>query len=67
MPRKESKAVSEGNGPVPRQDKFGSDQPTMADLHRMIEERFDQLDRYLDRMKNHFDQQEKKLHELIRR
>ena len=67
MPRKESKAVPEGNGPVPCQDKFGSGQPTMADLHRMIEERFDHLDRYLDRMKNHFDQQEKKLHELIRR
>ena len=65
MPRKESKAVPEGNGPVPCQDTFGSGQPTIADLHRMIEERFDQSDRYLNRMKNHFDQQEKKLHELM--
>ena len=31
----------------------------------MTKERFDQLDRYLDRMKSHFGQQEKKLDELM--
>ena len=46
MLRKKSKAVPEGNGPVPHQDEFGSDQSTMADLYRMIEERFDRSDIY---------------------
>ena len=41
MPRKKGKAVPEGNGPVPHRDEFGSDQPTTADLYRMIIERFD--------------------------
>ena len=31
MPRKDSEAVSEGNGSVPQQEEFGSDQPTLAD------------------------------------
>ena len=38
---KKSKAVLESNGPVPRQDEFGSDQPTMANVYRMMNERFD--------------------------
>ena len=33
MPRKESKAVHEGNGPVHRQEEFGSDQPTLVDVY----------------------------------
>ena len=61
---KKSKAVSENNGPVPHQDKLGSDQPTMADLYRMIKERFDQSHRYLHRTKSHFDQQDTMLDEL---
>ena len=56
MPRNWSKAVPEGNDPVPHQDEFGPDQPTMVDLYRMIKERFDQSDKYLDRMKSQFDQ-----------
>ena len=31
MPRNWSKAVPEGNGPVPQQEEFGPDQPTLAD------------------------------------
>ena len=31
MLRKESEAVPEGNGPVPRQEEFGSGQPTRVD------------------------------------
>ena len=31
----------------------------------MIKERFDQSDRYLDKMKSHFDHQEKKLDEFM--
>ena len=41
MLRKESKAVPESNGPIPRQKEFGSDQPTLTDLYRLFEERFD--------------------------
>ena len=66
MPRKWSKAVSEGSGPFPHQDLFGPDQPTMVDLHRIIEERFDKSGRYLDRMKSHFDQQDGKLEKLTK-
>ena len=65
MPRKESEAVPEGNGPVSRQEEFGPDQPTLADANRMYQERLDQLDRYWDRMKSHFDQQEKNMDKLI--
>ena len=32
MPRNWSKAVSEGNGPVPQQEEFGYDQPTLVDV-----------------------------------
>ena len=65
MPRKESEAVPEGNCPVPQQEEFGSGQPTLADVYRMVKKRFDQSDRYWHRMKSHFDQQVKKLHELM--
>ena len=47
MPRKESDAVPEGNGPVPQQEEFGSSQPTVAEVYRMFKERFDHSDRYL--------------------
>ena len=39
-----------GNGPVPQQDEFGSDQPTLADVYRMMEELFDRSDTKLDEM-----------------
>ena len=39
MPR--SKAAPEGNGPVHQQEEFGPDQPTLADVYRLLEERFD--------------------------
>ena len=41
MPRKESEAVPEGNSPVPRQEEFGPDQPTLADVYRVFEEKFE--------------------------
>ena len=55
MPRKQGKAVPEGNGPVPQQDEFGPDQPTLVDIYRLLEERFD---RQLNLMKSHFDQRQ---------
>ena len=48
MPRKESEAVPEGNGPVPQQEEFGSGQPTLADVYRMVKEVFGGWDRKLD-------------------
>ena len=41
MPRKQGKAAFEGIRPVPHHDEFGSREPTMADLYRIFEERFD--------------------------
>ena len=41
MPRKESEAaVPEGNGPVSQQEEFGSGQPTLADVYRMVKKVF---------------------------
>ena len=62
MSRNWSDAVLEINGPVPRQEEFGPDQPTLADIYRLFEER---LDRQLKLMKSRFDQQEKTLDELM--
>ena len=62
MPRNWSKAVPEGNGPVPQREEFRPDQPTLADVYRLFEER---LDRHLNLIKSHFDQQDKKLNELM--
>ena len=48
MPRKESEAVPEGNGPILQQEELGSGQPTMENVYRMMKEAFDQWDRKLD-------------------
>ncbi|CAN0038774.1 unnamed protein product, partial [Ascophyllum nodosum] len=51
MPRNWSEAVPEGSGPVPQQEEFGGDdQPTLADVYRMIEELFDKSGRKLDEL-----------------
>ena len=50
MLRKESEAVYEGNGPVPRQEEFGPDQPTLTDVYRLFEKRFE---RELKGVKSH--------------
>ena len=52
MPWMENKAVPEGNGPVPQQEEFGSGEPTLVDLYRLFEERFD---RQLKIMKSCFE------------
>ena len=62
MPRNWSKAAPEGNGPAPHQKEFGPDQPTLADVYRLFEER---LDRQLKLRESRFDQQDKKLDELM--
>ena len=64
MPRKESEAVPEGNGPVPQQEEFGSDEPTLEDVYRLFEERFDQqqkrMDIFFDGMDSCFDRWNRK-------
>ena len=62
MPRDWSKTVPEGNGPVSQHDKLGPDQPTLVDIHRLFEERFDSQ---LNMMRRYFDQQDEKLDELM--
>ena len=60
MPRKESEAVPEGNGPVPQQEEFGPGEPTLADVYHLFEERFDReqkkMDSCFDGMDSCFDQ-----------
>ena len=56
MPRKESEAVTEDNGPIPPQRKFGSGEPTLADIYRLCEERFDRMDGYFDRWNRKLDE-----------
>ena len=63
MPRNWSKAVPEGNGPVPQHNEFRPDQPTLADIYRLAEERFG---RQLEIMESHFNQQDKHLDELTK-
>ena len=50
MPQKKNKAVPDCNGLVPYHDEFGSDQLTMADLYRIIKERFDRSDKQFDEL-----------------
>ena len=72
MPRKESEAVPEGNGPVPQQEEFESGEPTLADVYRLFEERFDRqqkiMDNCIDRqqriMDSYFDRWNRKLDEI---
>ena len=61
MSQNRSKAVPESNGLFPHRDKFGSGEPTKVDLYRMLEENFD---RQSNRIKSHFDRQDKALGEL---
>ena len=50
MPRNWSKAVPESNGPVPQQEELRSDHPTLADVHRLFEERFDTQSKMIDEL-----------------
>ena len=50
MPRKKIEAVPEGNGPILQQEEFGSGQPTMEDIYRIMKEAFDRWDRKLDKV-----------------
>ena len=45
-----------GNGPVPQQEKFGSGEPTLADVYRLFEERLNRQQKLMD---SRFDKQQK--------
>ena len=50
MPWKQGKAIPKGDGPIPHQHEFESRKPTMmADFFRMFEERFDRMNKNLDK------------------
>ena len=63
MLRKKSKAVPEGNGPVPQEEELESGQLTMGDVYRLLVKRFyrqleimdNRFDRQLIRMDSYFD------------
>ena len=54
MPRTETKAVPEGNGPIPHDD-YGSGEPIMAELYRVFKEGFYRMNKHFDIMTNKFD------------
>ena len=53
MSRKESEAVPVGNSPVPQHEEFGSDQPTLKEVCRMIKEVFEEGDRRIYKMQEY--------------
>ena len=59
MLRKASKAVPEGNGPVPQKEELKSGQLTIEDVYRLLVER---LDRQLEIMDSRFDRQLKRMY-----
>ena len=63
-PRNRSKAVPEGNGPFPHHDEFGSGEPTMAEVYRMLEELFDRSDKQLDELKRKMGETNQRLADL---
>ena len=61
MSRKDCEAVPKGNCLISQQEKFGSGEPTLADLYRLCEGRFD---RQLKKMESFFDRWDKKLDDI---
>ena len=60
MLRKASEAGSEGNGPIPQREEFGSGQPTRADEFReitsLLKQRNEMLEEFRDEMMGLFEQ-----------
>ena len=53
MLRKENEAGPEGNGPVPQQEEFGSGQPTLGEVCRMIKKTFEVCNRNFEKMQEY--------------
>ena len=67
MLRKASEAVPEGNDPILQQEEFGSGQPTMEDVYRMMKEAFDRWDRKLDEIPDKMEEQKELLEKRLTR
>ena len=65
MLRKESEAVPEDNGPLFQQEEFGSGQPTLEEVYRMLCDVIDsRFDRQQKRMNSCFDRWDTKMDEI---
>ena len=56
MLRKEGEAVPVGNGPVPQKEEFGSDQPTLEEVCRMIKKSLEVCNRRIDKMQEYMEE-----------
>ena len=56
MPPKDCEAVPEGNCPIPQQEEFRYGEPTLADIYRLCEKRFDGMDSCFDRWNKNLDE-----------
>ena len=66
MLRKESEAVSDGNGPLPQQEEFGSGQLTLEEVYRMLCKVIDsRSDRQQKIMDSCFDRWHRKMDESL--
>ena len=61
MLRKASKAVPEGNDPVPQKEELRSGQLTMRDVYRLCVDRFDRMD---DRLNKKFDETSEEMRKM---
>ena len=67
MLRKASKAVPEGNGPVPQKEELESGQLTMGDVYRLLVERFDRMDDRLDKKLDKISEEMRKMDQHVTR
>ena len=71
MLRKASKAVPEGNGPVPQKEELESGHLTSRDVNRLFVERFDRqlkiMDSFFDRMEDRLDKKLDEISEEVRK
>ena len=62
---KESEAVPRGNSPLPQKEEFGSGQPTLEQVYRMLYEVIDsRFDKQQKRMNSCFDRWDRKMDEI---
>ena len=66
MLRKESEAVSEGNGPVPQQEELGSGQPTMEEICWVIKKPLEVCNRSFDKVEEYIEERRSIDQRLIR-
>ena len=67
MLRKASKAVLEGNSPVPQKEELESGQLTMGDVYRLFVERFDRMDDRWNKKMDEISEEMRKMDQHVRR